>query len=82
MASACFFVQRPRSLSTFTSSSGDRAVGFRADVDNPVGGFHDFLVMLDDYDRVSQRAQVFQHPNEFLSVARMEADAWLVEDVE
>ena len=47
-----------------------------------VGGTHHLLVVLHHHHGVAQRLQLLQHMNEPLGVARMEADARFVEDIE
>ena len=55
--------------------------GMDADVDNVIGGAHRFFVVLDDEHRVADVAQVFEDLDQPGIVARMQADARLVENV-
>ena len=48
----------------------------------PVGGAHGVLVVLDDYERVAEVAQLLERGDELPVVALVQADARLVEDVE
>src|SRR5947209_12027389 len=54
----------------------------RTKVDNVVGGAHGFLVVLHDDDRVAHVAKPLQAAQEAVIIARMQADARLVKDVE
>ena len=56
--------------------------GAGADVDDPVGGAHRLLVVLDDDQGVADVAQPLQGADQPGVVALVEADARLVEDVE
>ena len=56
--------------------------GHRADVNDPVGGADNLLLVLHHHDRVAQVAQLLEHAHQQLGVAGVEADAGLVEDVE
>ena len=51
-------------------------------VDDPVGGAHHLLVVLDDDQRVADVAQAYEGPDQARVVALVEADARLIEDVE
>jgi len=52
-----------------------------AEVDDAVGVAHDFVVVLDDEERVAFRAQGFERLDEAVVVAGVQADARFVEDV-
>jgi membrane protein YqaA with SNARE-associated domain len=54
---------------------------FGAYVDYMIGRTYDLLLVLDDDDRVAQIAKLFQHLYQAVGVARVQADARLVEDV-
>ena len=56
--------------------------GTGAEIDEVVGGPHGVLVVLDDDDGIAHVAQPFQAAQQALVVARMQADARLVENVE
>ena len=56
--------------------------GAGAEIDDVVGGPHGVLVVLDDDDGVAHVAQPFQAVQQAFVVARMQADARLVEDVQ
>ena len=63
----------------------DPAAGFaraRADIDDPVGGLHRLLVVLDDDERVAQVAQALKGGDELAVVALVQADRRLVEHVQ
>ena len=51
-------------------------------VDDPVGGAHHLLVVLDDEDGVAERAQPFERRDQAVVVALVQPDRRLVEDVE
>ena len=51
----------------------------RTDVYDVVGGSHDVLVVFHHYHRVAQIAQLFQHLDQAVGVARVETDGGLVE---
>ena len=51
-------------------------------VDDPVGRAHHRLVVLDDEDGVAEVAQPFERADEPVAVDRVQADRWLVADVE
>ena len=53
-----------------------------AHVDEPVGGAHHLLVVLDDDHGVAEVAQALERPDQAAVVALVEADRRLVEDVE
>ena len=53
--------------------------GARPDLDQPVGGAHDGLVVLDDHDRVALFDQAPEDADHAREVARVHADARLVE---
>src|SRR6195256_4895696 len=55
---------------------------FGAEVDDPVGGFYHFEIVLDDHDGVALRYQLVQHFQQFLDVVEMQAGGRLVQDVE
>ena len=54
----------------------------RADVDHPVGRADRLLVVLDDKERVAEVAEPDERRDEPVVVALVEADGWLVEDVQ
>ncbi len=54
----------------------------RAEVDQPVRLLHRLVVVLDHHHRVADVAQVLEGGEELLVVALVEADRWLVEDVD
>ena len=54
----------------------------RPHVDEPVGGAHHLLVVLDDEHGVAEPLQPLQRPDQLVVVALVEADRGLVEDVE
>lgn len=56
--------------------------GTGANVDDPVGGLHRFLVVLDDDERVAQVPQALEGGDELTVIALVQADRRLVEDVE
>ena len=56
--------------------------GTGANVDDPVGGLHRLLVVLDNDERVAQVPQALKGGNELAIVALMQADRRLVKDVE
>ena len=56
--------------------------GCRAEVDDAIGSRHEFIVVLDDEERVSFVAKGEQGLDEAVVVAGVEADAGFVEDVE
>ena len=56
--------------------------GARAHVDEPVGGAHHLLVVLDDEHGVAEVAQPLERADQLVVVALVEADRRLVEDVE
>ena len=56
--------------------------GARPQVDDPVGGAHRLLVVLDDQHGVAHVAQLLQRVQQAAVVALVQADARLVEDVE
>src|SRR4029079_12229960 len=51
-------------------------------VDDPVGGSHHLLVVLDDEDGVAEIAEPLERADQAAVVALVEADGRLVEDVE
>ena len=53
-----------------------------SDVDQPVGGLHCLLIVLDDDDRVAEVTQPQQRVEQFLVVPLVQADRRLVEHVE
>ena len=54
----------------------------RADVDDAVGRKHGVPVVLDDHDRVAEVSQGKERVEELAVVARVKADARLVEDID
>ena len=56
--------------------------GARTHVDHQVGGAHGVFVMFDDEDRVAAVAQPLERADQAVVVARVQADARLVEHVE
>ena len=56
--------------------------GTGSTVDDPVGGLHRLLVVLDNDERVAQVPQALKGGNELAIVALMQADRRLVKDVE
>ena len=56
--------------------------GFGADVDDPVGGFDDVEVVLDDDDRVAVVDEAVEHFEQFGEVVEVEAGRRFVEQVE
>ena len=54
----------------------------RTHVDDPVGGLHDFEIVLDDDHRVALVDQLMQHVEQLRDVVEMQARGRLVEDVE
>ncbi len=58
-----------------------KLAGVRPDVDNVVGGPHRIFVVLDDNKRVADVAKVFEDLYQPRIVARMQADAWFVENI-
>ena len=52
-----------------------------ADVDELVGGPHDFFLMLDYDNRVAHIAQGFQHTYQSLGVARVQPNTGLVQNI-
>ena len=59
-----------------------QSASVRSDVDNPVGGAHDFLVVLHHDNRIAQVAQLLQNTDELLGVATVQSDAWFVQDIQ
>ncbi len=55
---------------------------FGPQVDNPVCRLDDIEIVLDDDDRVTGIHQPVQDLQQFLHVGDMQADRWLVQDVE
>ena len=55
---------------------------FGADVNQPVGGFDDVEVVLDDDDGVAGVAQLVQYFEQQVNVGKVQAGGWLVQDVE
>ena len=55
------------------------AAGARAHVDDAIGREHDLRVVLDDEQRVAGVAQLREHVDDAAEVARVQADARLVE---
>ena len=55
--------------------------GFRADVDEVVGGADDVFVVFDHNDGVAHIAELAQHANEAIGVARVQPDGGFVEDI-
>ena len=55
--------------------------GLRPHVDEHVRGADDFLVMLDDDDRIADVPQALEHADQPVGIPRMQADGGLVEDV-
>ncbi len=53
-----------------------------AEVEEIVGGAEDVGIMLDDDDGVAEVAEIFEDADEANGVAGVEADGWLVEDIE
>ena len=53
----------------------------RPDVDDVVGGTDDLLVVFHHDDGIADVAQAFQHLDELLGVAGMQADTGLVQDI-
>ena len=53
-----------------------------ADVDEVVGGADDVFVVFDHNDGVAHVAELAQHANEAIGVARVQPDGGFVEDVE
>ncbi len=51
----------------------------RAEVEDPIGGAHELRVVLDDEQRVARVAQLLEHADDAVEVARVQADARLVE---
>ncbi len=56
--------------------------GAGAEVEQMIGGAEDVGVVLDDEDGVAQIAQLFEDADEACGVAGVQADGWLVEDIE
>ena len=59
-----------------------QASGVGTDVDEIVGRAHDFFVVFDDDNGIAYVAQLFQYLDKSVGIARVQADARLVEDVE
>ena len=53
-----------------------------ADIEDVVGLAHGVFVVLDDEDGIAEVAQAFERGDETLVVALVQADRWLVEDVQ
>src|ERR1700687_2659732 len=53
-----------------------------AEIEDTIRGAHDVGIVLNHQDRISEIAQVVQDLNQTVSVAAMQADGRLVEDVE
>ena len=53
-----------------------------AEIDEVVGRSHRFFIMLDDNDRVAHVAQVVQCIEQPFVIARMQANRWLVQNVQ
>ena len=58
------------------------ATGFGSDVDKEVGCANNFFVVLDNDDGVAFVSKASQNADKPGSVARVQTDAWLVEDVD
>ena len=56
--------------------------GPRTDIDNIVGGPDDGLIVLHHYNGIADVAQVLEHADEVLRIARVQSDAGLVKDIE
>ena len=56
--------------------------GARAEVEDMVGGAHDVGIVLDNQNRVPEVAQIVQDLDQTVRVAAVQADRWLIEDVE
>ena len=57
------------------------ASGFRANVDEVVGSMDDLFVVFDHDDRIAHVAELAEHRNKLIGVARMKADGRLIENV-
>ena len=57
------------------------ASGFRANVDEVVGSMDDLFVMFNHDDRIAHVAELAEHRNKLIGVARMKADGRLIENV-
>ncbi len=70
----------------FERAAGDQLAAVLAgawpDVDDPVGGADGVLVVLDDQHRVAEVAQAPDGCKQAAVIARVQPNAWLVEDVE
>ena len=56
--------------------------GSGTNIDDKIGRTHGLLIMLDDDERISQVAQLFQSVQQLAVVALMQADARLVKNVQ
>ena len=61
-------------------AAGVAALG--TEINDPVGGFDDFEVVLDDQHRVTGFDECVQYVEEFSHIVEMQPCRWLVEDVE
>ena len=55
---------------------------FRADINNPVRGFHDIKVMFDHDHRIPGIDKFMKHLQELLNVLEMQARGRLIKDIE
>ena len=53
---------------------------FGTEIDDPVGAFDDFEIVLDDDDRMPGIHQALKQPNEKRDVVEMQTGGWFVED--
>ena len=56
--------------------------GSRSDIDDPVAGQHGFFIVLDDNQRVSQIAHIFQGMNQLGVVSLVQTDRRLVQNIQ
>src|SRR3974390_866864 len=56
--------------------------GARAKVDDVIGTAHGFLVVLDHQDRIAARFEFVECGQQLFVIASVQANGWLVEDVE
>jgi hypothetical protein len=52
------------------------------DVDDMITLSHDILIMLDDDDGIADLRQALEIGDEHIVVTRMEADRWLIENID
>ena len=82
MARAGLAVLGQRLCRTVVHDFSSQPSGLRADVDEPVGSTHDFLVMLHHYHRVAQVAQLLEHLDELVRIAAVQSDARFVQYIQ